>query len=59
MTKKEPNYKAFIPIGITFMGAGAALLAAVNPGIGVALIGVGVVFLIIGIKKTRKEEANK
>jgi hypothetical protein len=56
MTKKEPNYKAFIPIGITFMGAGVALMAAINPGVGVGLIGVGVVFLIIGIKKTREED---
>ena len=58
MKKQEPNYKAFIPIGITFMGAGVALSAAVNPGIGVGLIGVGIVFIIIGIKKSR-EEANK
>ena len=56
MTKREPNYNAFIPIGITFMGAGVALMAAVNPGVGVGLIGVGVVFIIIGIKKKKEEE---
>ena len=56
MTNKEPNYKAFIPVGITFMGAGVALMAAVNPGVGAGLIGVGLVFLIIGIKKKKEEE---
>jgi len=41
------------------MGAGAALTAAVNPGVGVALMALGVIFFIIGIKKKKEEEENK
>ena len=51
---KKPNYKAFIPVGITFMGAGVVFLAAVNPAIGLGLIGVGIAFMAIGIKNKDK-----
>ncbi len=34
MKNQKPNYKAFIPIGITFMGAGITFMVAVNPGVG-------------------------
>jgi len=34
---KKPNYKAFIPAGITFLGTGAVFIAAVNPAIGLRL----------------------
>ena len=59
MKKQEPNYKAFIPVGISILGAGVALMAAVNPGVGAALIAVGIIFIIIGIKKQKEEEENK
>jgi hypothetical protein len=51
---KKPNYKAFIPIGITFMGTGVVFLTAVNPAIGLGLIGVGIAFIAIGIKNKDK-----
>jgi len=52
--KQKPNYKAFIPVGISFIGAGTVFMTAVNPGVGVGLMGVGIVFLIIGIKKRKQ-----
>lgn len=51
---QRPNYKAFIPIGITFMGAGVTFMVAVNPAIGAGLITVGVVFMIVGVRKSRE-----
>jgi hypothetical protein len=56
MTNKDqqPNYKAFIPVGITFIGAGVTFMVAVNPMIGVGMIGVGVAFVIIGARKSRE-----
>ena len=47
------NYKAFVPIGITFIGSGVTFMIAVNSMIGVGLIGVGLAFVISGAKKTR------
>jgi hypothetical protein len=48
------NYKAFIPIGVIFIGAGITFMIAVNSMIGVGLIGVGVAFVIIGARKSMK-----
>lgn len=45
---QKVNYKAFIAIGITFIGAGTTFMIAVNPLFGVGLISVGVVFVIVG-----------
>jgi hypothetical protein len=42
------------PIGITFMGTGVVFLTAVNPAIGLGLIGVGIAFIAIGIKNKDK-----
>jgi len=53
--EKKPNYKAFIPVGITFLGAGVALMAAVNPGVGAGLIGMGIIFIILGVKNKEKD----
>jgi len=48
------NYKAFIPIGIAFIGAGVTFMAAVNPMIGVGLIGVGLAFVVIGTRRSKE-----
>jgi len=50
---QKVNYKAFIPIGITFIGSGLTFMIAVNSMIGVGLIGVGFAFVIIGAKRTQ------
>ena len=58
MTNKDQNinYKAFIPVGITFIGAGVTFMIAVNPAIGAGLIGVGVAFVIVGARKSREDK---
>jgi len=48
------NYKAFIPVGITFIGAGVAFMVAVNPAIGAGLIAVGITFMIVGVRKSKE-----
>lgn len=55
--ESEPNYRAFIPIGIIFMGAGVVFMTTVNPGVGLGLTGVGIAFLVIGIRKQKKGES--
>jgi hypothetical protein len=54
--KKQPNYRAFVGIGTTFMGVGVVFIAAVNPGVGVAFLGFGIVFLVIGLSNRDKWE---
>ena len=53
---KNKNPKALIGAGVAFIGAGVALNAAVNPGVGMGLMGIGIVFLIIGIKQKREQD---
>ena len=50
------NYKAFIPVGITFIGAGVTFMLAVNSLIGVGLLGVGAAFVIIGAVRSREDK---
>ncbi len=52
---KKPNYKAFIPVGITFLGTGVVFITAVNTVIGLGLIGVGIAFIAVGIKNKNKD----
>jgi len=50
---QKVNYKAFIPIGFTFIGSGLTLMITLNSMIGVGLIGIGFAFVIIGAKRTQ------
>ena len=52
---QKNNYKAFIPIGVTFVGSGVTLMIAVNPMIGVGMIGVGLAFIISGAKRAQDD----
>ncbi|MDD2665653.1 MAG: hypothetical protein PHD13_03705 [Methanocellales archaeon] len=54
--KGQTNKQKFIAIGVCFMGAGAALMAAVNPGVGAGLMVVGVAWIIIGLKKRKSDK---
>jgi len=56
MKNQKPNYKAFIPIGIAFMGAGITFMVAVNPGVGAGLIAIGVAFMVIGVRRSRDDQ---
>jgi hypothetical protein len=57
--KKKVNPTAFIAIGICYIGAGVALSAALEtdsgPVIGIAITGIGIIFLVIGIVNRKKE----
>ena len=59
----EPNPMALIAVGICFIGSGVAISAALHlrggSGAGIGLIGMGVVFLVIGITRKRKLESEK
>jgi hypothetical protein len=47
MEKQKINYKAFLPIGLAFLGTGVVYQAAVN-------IAIGISWVAIGIAKTKK-----
>lgn len=48
------NYKAFIGIGVTFMGLGVVFMLAVNTVIGIALLAAGAGNLLIGLSIKNK-----
>ena len=56
--KRDFNPTAFIGVGVCFMGSGVALsLALLEQGtgaVGISLIGLGAVFLILGVNKKRE-----
>ena len=54
--EQKPNYKAFIPAGITFIGSGVVFMAAVNPAVGIGLLGVGIALIAIGAKKAQEDK---
>jgi hypothetical protein len=59
--KNKINPVAFIAIGACYMGAGVTLTLALNSkgasAIGIALIGVGVMFIIIGVAQKRNNQS--
>lgn len=56
--KKEINPTAFIAVGVCFIGAGLTLSIALESEgasvIGLALIGLGVVYVLLGASRRRK-----
>jgi tellurite resistance protein TehA-like permease len=50
---KEINYKAFFAIGITYMGAGTALTATINPGF-LGITALGLIYILISLKNRDK-----
>ncbi len=58
--KQKVNPTAFIAIGICYIGAGVALGAALEsnsgPVIGIAITGIGIIFLVLGIVNRKKEK---
>lgn len=47
--KKDSDYRVMFVFGTALIGAGIALLAALNRGFGAAFIGTGVLFMLIGM----------
>ena len=60
-TNRDFNPTAFIGVGVCFMGSGVALTAALRESgggaVGISLIGLGLIFMILGINKRRELEA--
>ena len=58
--RRRSNPVAFIAIGVCYIGAGVALGAALQERggfvIGVALVGIGVVFVVLGAVRKRKTD---
>ena len=51
---QEPNYQAFLPIGITFLGAGVVLSIAIDkPGF-IGLTALGLTYMMIGLANKDK-----
>jgi O-antigen ligase len=50
---KEINYKAFFAMGISFVGTGTALTAAINPGF-LGITALGIIYMLIGLKNRDK-----
>lgn len=50
--KKKDN--VFFTLGISFVGVSIVFIAAVNKAIGMAFMGLGIVYMVIGIKKSKK-----
>jgi len=61
--KQKMNPGAFLGVGVCFMGAGVVFLAALREsggaGVGAGLIGLGVIFMILGAAQKRKLESGK
>ncbi len=53
--KLQQNPVAFLAVGVCFLGAGMAIG---RPG-GIGLIGVGVIFLILGVTQKRKQQSGE
>ena len=58
---RDFNPTAFIGVGVCFMGSGAVLTAALSQSgagaVGISLIGLGVVFMILGFRRKRELES--
>ena len=52
--KKSINYKELFFMGIAYIGTGVTFTAAVNAGVGVALMGLGTIHMLTGLKNKDK-----
>ena len=63
--KPQQNPAAFLPIGLCFLGAGIAIglpaMVAGNAiaGVGAGLMGLGVIFLLLGLSQKKKAESGR
>lgn len=57
-TRRDGNPRAFVGVGVSFMGAGIALASALSdssgPAVGISLFALGLVFLLSGLARQRK-----
>jgi NhaP-type Na+/H+ or K+/H+ antiporter len=55
---REPNYQAFFTMGISFLALGIILSAAVGPAF-IGFVGLGIIYMIIGLVNRNKWEKKK
>lgn len=56
--KRKTNYRAMFFSGIAFMGAGVALSVSIG-AVGISLIGLGVIFMAVGLSHKDEWEQPK
>lgn len=52
--KKKDNNEMFFSLGISLVGVSVVFIAAVNKAIGLAFLAMGIVYMVIGMKKGKK-----
>ena len=58
--QEEPDYRAFVALGFSFISLGVVLSVVVNPGF-FGFLALGVIYFVIGLKnrdKWKKKESN-
>ena len=51
--KKDINYKAFMGIGVVFLGVGITFINTVSLGVGIGLTVLGIVYIAVGVQKSK------
>jgi len=55
---REPNYKVFYILGIIWIPIGIFFMVSIKPILGIAFMGMGVAYMIIGLANRDKWEKN-
>ena len=58
-TKKEINYQVFFHIGFIWIPVGVVFMITVNVAFGIALIGLGLLYVAIGLANKDKWKSKK
>ena len=53
------NPKALMAMGIAFIAVGIALFSAVNPGAGIGLLALGIIFLVMAMKHKNDQDKSR
>lgn len=54
--KKNNKEKVFLAYGTTLLGVGIVFFDAVNKGVGIGLLTLGLVLIVTGLSKSRKRK---
>jgi hypothetical protein len=55
---REINYQVFFYLGISWIPIGCVFMIAINPGLGIAFMGMGASYIVIGLANRDKWEKN-
>ena len=56
---REPNYKVFYILGIIWIPIGIVFMVTINRVLGVAFMGMGITYMMIGLANRDKWEKNE